>query len=157
MPILPNPKHEAFAQCMARGISAIESYVQAGYKRNDGNCITLKGRQDVKQRVDELRAVAGKRIVDAVAKVAGDREKAAVVTMQTLTQMLLDDRALARSLGQAAAAVSAVKELGILTGVRIERSEVGKPGEFDDMSDADLRRLITDERAALGIEPRTVN
>jgi hypothetical protein len=33
--------------------------------------------------------------------------------------------------GQISAAVAATKEIGILTGLRIERSERGAPGEFD--------------------------
>jgi phage terminase small subunit len=32
MPILANPKHEAFAQGLARGSSATAAYVEAGYK-----------------------------------------------------------------------------------------------------------------------------
>jgi phage terminase small subunit len=32
MPTLKNPRHEAFAQALARGISASAAYVEAGYK-----------------------------------------------------------------------------------------------------------------------------
>jgi hypothetical protein len=34
--------------------------------------------------------------------------------------------------------VSAIKEKGILSGKRIERAEVGTPGEFETMTDDDL-------------------
>ena len=32
MAILTNPRHEAFAQALARGLSASAAYVEAGYK-----------------------------------------------------------------------------------------------------------------------------
>jgi hypothetical protein len=40
--------------------------------------------------------------------------------------------------GQLNAAVAAIKEKGVLSGKRIERSEVGGPGEFDHLSDEEL-------------------
>jgi len=42
---------------------------------------------------------------------------------------------------------AAVKEIGILTGLRIERSERGQPGEFEGMTD---EQLLTELRG-LGI------
>ena len=41
MPILANPKHEAFAQGLARGSSAAAAYVEAGYKANRHNAAAL--------------------------------------------------------------------------------------------------------------------
>ena len=43
---------------------------------------------------------------------------------------------------QISAGVAAVKEIGILTGLRIDRREIGAPGEFDRMDDDELRRFI---------------
>src|SRR5204863_7727703 len=43
---------------------------------------------------------------------------------------------------QYSAAVGAVKEMGILSGLRIDRREVGSPGEFDRLSDDELMQLI---------------
>jgi hypothetical protein len=37
---------------------------------------------------------------------------------------------LAKKSGQGSAAMAAVKEIGVLTGIRIERRESGSPGEF---------------------------
>ena len=36
-PALKNPRHEAFAQAGARGMSASAAYVEAGYKANRHN------------------------------------------------------------------------------------------------------------------------
>ena len=51
---------------------------------------------------------------------------------------------------QFGACVSALKEEGVLSGHRIERSEIGGPGEFDHMSDEELRQSIINEARELG-------
>lgn len=63
MPVLENQRHEAFAQALAKGKSASEAYVLAGYKANDGNASTLKGKQKVASRVAELQAMVAERVV----------------------------------------------------------------------------------------------
>jgi hypothetical protein len=55
MPVLANPKHETFAQALARGSSATTAYVEAGYKENRHNAATLARKQHILARVDELR------------------------------------------------------------------------------------------------------
>jgi hypothetical protein len=52
--------------------------------------------------------------------------------------------------GQCGAANGAIKEKGVLSGVRVERSEIGGPGEFDHMSDEELRQSIINEARELG-------
>ena len=51
MPILANPKHEAFA----RGSSAAAAYVEAGYKANRHNAAALARKQHISTRVNELQ------------------------------------------------------------------------------------------------------
>ena len=53
--------------------------------------------------------------------------------------------------GQLSAAVSALKEKGVLSGKRVERSEVGGPGQFDHLSDEELRAEIVREVRELGL------
>ncbi len=48
MGILPNARHERFAQNVVKGMSATEAYEKAGYKRNDGSEVT---KEKTKQRV----------------------------------------------------------------------------------------------------------
>lgn len=50
---------------------------------------------------------------------------------------------------QYSAAVSALKEKGVLSGKRVERSEVGAPGEFDHLSDDELMAAIEERYARL--------
>lgn len=54
MPILKNPRHEAFAQALARREPACKAYVSAGYEYNEGNCIRLKGNERIIERLNEL-------------------------------------------------------------------------------------------------------
>jgi hypothetical protein len=43
---------------------------------------------------------------------------------------------------QMSAAVGAIKEMGLLCGLRIDRREVGGPGEFERLTDDELRKFI---------------
>ena len=51
------------------------------------------------------------------------------------------------------AAISAVKEKGVLAGVRVEKSEVGTPGEFEAMEDSELLAAIRERFARLSLTP----
>jgi hypothetical protein len=53
------------------------------------------------------------------------------VTRQSLIEKTQVICAKAIEAGQLSAATAAVKEIGVLSGIRIERSERGQPGEFD--------------------------
>ena len=59
--------------------------------------------------------------------------------------------------GQLGAAVAAIKEKGVLSGKRIERSEVGSPGEFDHLTDDELERALIERLAQLGFAPVAIS
>jgi hypothetical protein len=69
MPILTNARHERFAQEIAKGKSATEAYILAGYKANDGNAATLKGNQRVLDRLAELQEKGAERAIITVASI----------------------------------------------------------------------------------------
>jgi hypothetical protein len=54
-PALKNPRHEAFAQALARGMSASAAYVEAGYKANRHNAAALAREEHVGTRITELQ------------------------------------------------------------------------------------------------------
>jgi hypothetical protein len=54
MGIIINLRHERFAQALAQGKTATESYALAGYKANDGNASRLKGNERISARVQEI-------------------------------------------------------------------------------------------------------
>jgi hypothetical protein len=55
MPALKNPRHEAFAQALARSMSASAAYVEAGYKANRHNAAALAREKHIRTRVAELQ------------------------------------------------------------------------------------------------------
>jgi phage terminase small subunit len=63
MPILPNPRHERFAQALAEGKPACAAYEEAGYRPNDGNAVRMKGNENIKMRVTELQGEGAERAV----------------------------------------------------------------------------------------------
>lgn len=76
MPLLSNPKHERFAQELAKGLSASAAYVAAGYAKSDSNASRLSGNEKVRARVQELlqegaerAGVTVQRVVEELAKI----------------------------------------------------------------------------------------
>lgn len=140
MPVLKNPKHERFAQELAKGKSAAEAYQTAGYSPNPGNCIRLKGNESVSNRVAEI-----------VGRVA----KRAEVTIEDIARQLDEDRALAHEVKQAGAAVSASSVKAKLFGLIREKHEhTGANGgpikhDLSGLSDDNLAQL----EAILGSNP----
>lgn len=55
MPILRNARHEKFAQAIAKGKTADEAYVMAGYEFNRGNAARLKANESIRKRTEEIR------------------------------------------------------------------------------------------------------
>ncbi len=68
MPQLDNPKHEIFANNVARGKTLSDAYVVAGYKEDDANASTLAQNPDIKKRIQEITG-----IVSARAQVSAER------------------------------------------------------------------------------------
>lgn len=69
MPVLPNPRHEKFAQSLAKGKTADEAYQEAGFKANRGNAARLKANESVAARVEELVGKGAERAEATVERV----------------------------------------------------------------------------------------
>jgi hypothetical protein len=148
MPILKNSRHERFAQLLASGKTATDAYEEAGYKRSDSNGPALARTAEISGRVAEIHGEILKR-ERATAAVAAER---AVVTRQSLIEKAEAIYEQAKEAGQTAAAVSALKEIGVLAGIRIERLERGAPGEFDWVEKLTVEELRALARGELDIE-----
>lgn len=92
MPILTNPKHELFAQSLAMGLNASESYRRAGYKSSAAAASRMSNNVNVEARVLELLASAAEKTE---------------ITIYTLAAELEIARRIAVEERQASAAVSA--------------------------------------------------
>lgn len=69
MPVLSNPRHERFAQELAKGKSASAAYVEAGYEGDRKNAARLATNDDVCDRVEELLLAGAKRAEVTVERV----------------------------------------------------------------------------------------
>lgn len=76
MPVLSDPKHEAFAQALAKGKNQSDAYVAAGYKAKGAsikvNASRLLTNANIEARVRELQAIAAKKTTDAISWEAKD-------------------------------------------------------------------------------------
>lgn len=72
MPALSNPRHERFAQALAKGETVTAAYVTAGYEHNEGNAGRLNRNEQVERRVAEI---LGKAATRAEITVAGISER----------------------------------------------------------------------------------
>jgi phage terminase small subunit len=137
MPTLRNHRHERFAQLLANGKNATDAYEEAGYKRSHSNGPALAKTEAISARVAQISAETLER-ERATAKAAAER---LTITKQLLIESLLEARKGALHAHQYSAFVNATKEIAILAGLRIERSERGQPGEFDWISKLTVEEL----------------
>jgi hypothetical protein len=56
MPVLPNPRYEAFCQARARGARLDDAYEDAGFVLHKGHSSRLARRPEVAERIAEIRA-----------------------------------------------------------------------------------------------------
>ncbi|MDQ2762008.1 MAG: hypothetical protein M3Y22_00420 [Pseudomonadota bacterium] len=56
MPVLPDLRHEAFAQARAKGALLEDAYEDAGFAPGHGHASRLAGQRPVAERIAELRA-----------------------------------------------------------------------------------------------------
>lgn len=79
MPALENPRHERFAQELAKGKTADDAYQVAGYTENRGNASRLKANEDIEARVREIQERAAVRaeitVADITARLLAIAEK----------------------------------------------------------------------------------
>jgi hypothetical protein len=130
-----------FARELAAGNKPREAAIAAGYPPGssfDSNARKRAGRADVKRMVAELKAPIADKLE---------------ITLTWLIEENLQLYREAKASGQIRDARESLKELGVLSGKRVERSEHGEPGEFERMSDEELRENLTERARALGFEP----
>jgi hypothetical protein len=127
MPALKNPRHEAFAQALARGMSGSAAYVEAGYKANRHNAAALAREKHIRTRVAELQEEQLSIHQQATAAAAANKQ----VTIESLIAEAEAARAKAMSeKGGAAAAVSALTAKAKLAGMwreKVDQHNTGNP------------------------------
>src|SRR4249919_1827653 len=98
---LRNPRHERFAQERAKGKTATEAHVVAGFKRNDSNAAKLNARPEIRDRITEITGAGAKR---------------SEITLQGLLDEAAEIQRLAIEAGQFSATIAALKLRAVLFG-----------------------------------------
>jgi len=124
MTVLKNPRHEAFAQALTRGMSAAAAYVEAGYKANTGNASTLKADKSILKRVAELQDQQAVLHQQATAAAAANAQ----VTIESLIVEAEAARVKAMSEKGGAAAVTALTAKAKLAGMWREKVDQHNTG-----------------------------
>jgi phage terminase small subunit len=125
MAALTNPKHERFAQELAKGKSQAEAYVEAGYAPSEPNASRLTSNEKVRARVAEIQERGALR---------------AEVTIATLTQDLLRLRDKGEALRDAAGlsvARNSVMDIAKLNGLVIDKAQLDASVQINE-----IRRTI---------------
>jgi hypothetical protein len=145
----------AVLQLAGAGLTAVDAYAKAGYRRHDGNASMLSRQPEILARLEEIRGELNEIRGEQTAFPLGTNVIAARanVTAKDLIHMQDEFRLLAKETRQLSAGVNAVKEMSILSGHRVEKSEIGAPGEFESMTNDELRRVLVEKFIGLGLLP----
>lgn len=137
--MLKNGKHELFAQALAQGKTADESYAEAGFNPHRGNASRLSSNESIQARVAELRERAIRGIVL-------DRQWVLDRLIENATAALVEkDRSVANR---------SLELLGKELGMFVDRKEI-RSGPLDEASPDELDRLreeLISERARRAAE-----
>ena len=108
MTALSNPKHELFAQELAKGNSATEAYVMAGYSESRSAASRLSTNVNIVARMAEIQSRAVIRTE---------------ITLKSLMEEAAEIQAAALKANQHSAAVAALTAKAKLAGLWVEKSE----------------------------------
>jgi hypothetical protein len=137
MGALKSQRQERFCQLIKQGVPAFRAYPQAGYAANNGAPYRLAENVRVKARIAELtRSIAVK----------------TRVTIASLSEQIIEDREFARQHDNPSAAHAATVSLSKLHGFMVERKEVGQPGDFAGLNDAQVREKLLAEHGPEAVE-----
>jgi hypothetical protein len=124
MAALDDDREEMLAQEIAKGVTQAVAWLNAGYSAKDNKVAAaacsrmLKNKPHVTERIGELKSLARTDAYNAEF----------VVSMDSLTRMLVEDRQQAKQLGQTSAAIAAVNGIAKLHGLGSETQKlVGDP------------------------------
>lgn len=140
MPILPNPKHERFAQELARGKSAIEAYTTAGFSPNRGNATTLKRHQSIVNRIAEIQS----RTIEVEQKASEKAAERLSIDRVWVLERLRENALAAAQNGDFGPSNRALELIGKeIAGMFVDRKHVEVDGGLNGLSDAQLIALLS--------------
>lgn len=161
MPVLPNAKHERFAQFIASGKAIDQSYVDAGYAPDRGHASRLASQGSIRQRVNEILSPGAEKITEQ----AIEGVERVLLTKQWVLERLIENASRAMqavpvtgkdgTTGEykydGSVANRSLELLGKELGMFVDRKESGSPGEFANIDNAaDLRAAIAERLGLAG-------
>ncbi|MBF0309230.1 MAG: terminase small subunit [Magnetococcales bacterium] len=139
------PKEEAFCQAYLVTRSGSEAFRRVYSTGKMSDKAITNGARNVR-----LRPPVAARIAQLGAEVAQRHE----VTMDELVNLAREAVGIAREKKDSAGMIAGVRELGILSGLRVTKREIRAKAE--EMSDKDLEEAIRRDLADLGLNPATL-
>jgi hypothetical protein len=120
MGVLRNIRHEAFAQAIASGHSAVKAHEIAGFFPDRANAGRLRHRDDISRRVDEILATRTKAIDKALVSAA----ERVGVDEEWVLRNLRRNAVLAMRAGDRAAANRSIELIGKHLGMFMDRKQI---------------------------------
>jgi hypothetical protein len=167
MPTLSNAKHEIVARALAAGKSQADAYREAGYIYKPANASRLCRRPEISTRVQELvaeRAAMEGRAREIGIQRAGLSEEWIIVRLKHVIDLSIRGIPLYDRNGDLTgaykpnlhAAVAGLRTAAHITGLLVQKHEIGQPGAFAQMTDAELNDTLLAQCKALGLSDRSL-
>lgn len=165
MPVLHNPRHERFAQEAASGKGPSDAYRAAGFETKNAKSISvsasrLLAQPSIQGRIQEIllarEAIHAQSTALAVEKAGLTKQWVIDRLVENVERaMQAEEVKAANDVGtgeyqyNGAVANRALELLGKELGMFIDRREIGEPGEFDRMTEDELRQFLAQEEAVI--------
>lgn len=107
-------QQERFCRAIVKGLNQRDAYKEAGYKSGS----------DAATDANASRLISNDKIVARIAELRRPLAISMAVTLESITEMLREDRELARQNNQVGAAVAAAMGIAKLHGLVIDKAEV---------------------------------
>jgi phage terminase small subunit len=134
-----NEQQERFCRLIVEGQSGNEAYAAAGYKVSN----------DATARANASRLLTNASICERIAELRKPMAAQTSVTLAWLIQQAQEVLVAAKADASHAASIAAIKELGILSGERIEQSiRTNRNIAVDEYSDEDLTAYLASNGSA---------
>ncbi len=144
MPVLSNPKHEAYCKAMADGLKMVDAYEMAGYARSPSAASQLNNRPEIQQRISEMiseKQSRSQEFDDDLDNLPPDLNR------EWLLKTLMKNVSIAQKAGQIAPANKAVEMLAELIGYSFK-----KPGNNPTAEDEEAKAKDKAQEAGLDMD-----
>lgn len=149
MSVLTNPRHERFAQELAKGKTADEAYVLVGYKENRHNAANLARKQHILTRVAEILEAAGTRAEISIAKVLRELGKLGFADIRNAVRWRSNATMIGTDPDTDEPQFRSFNEVQIIGSHEIDDDTAAAIVEVSQTKEGSLRIKLADKRAAL--------